>query len=671
MDEMHRYTDETEALSQAIVAYARDRIADPQPLDGSATGDELTRRAGATITPTGIGGEEALRVWSEVLAPATISTDHPSSMAFVPGAPTKAAVLFDLIVGASSTIAAGWIDGAGAIWAENQALRWLADLAGFPADAGGAFVSGGSAGNLSALVAARARAAERLGGRPAGGWSIAVAESVHASVVTAARVIDVGVVGVPADERGRLTGDALAATLGRLGPDEGRSVFAVVASAGATNAGTVDDLAGIGEACVDRGIWFHVDAAYGGAGLVAPSVRERYRGIERADSFIIDPHKWLFAPYDCCALVYRDPSTAHGVFRQEAGYLDTVNQPGVAWSEWNPADYAYHLSRRARGLPLWFSLATYGTDAYRDAVERVLALTRETAEEIRKRDRARARDGSRALRRAVPPTRMGRPGLRDVVAPPARRTGCVRATDVVEGRAARPPLLREPADHDRPRADGARRDDAWTLELLGEVVGFSERSDQCELGLGVVDVTFLLEEAPCEELPGGIVAFLERDRDAAPQELEGTMLAVEGDAELLGHRLPDRHGPQALHVWHAVEEQDPVDDRFGVTHLLHRDLAVLGRQARVAPVLAHPRMHEVLVDDGELEREELVQRFDDPLASLHVFPRSLTARLPAPAGSSFPSFSSRQSSSTHPPHTDPAPLQSASSSSVRTPSATA
>ena len=383
---MHRYTEETEALSRAIMAYARDRIASPQPLDGSATGEDLSHRAGHTITAEGLGGEEALRLWSEVLAPATISTDHPSSMAFVPGAPTKAAVLFDLVVGASSTIAAGWIDGAGAIWAENQALRWLADLAGFPPGAGGVFVSGGSAGNLSALVAARARAAERLGARPAGGWKIAVAESAHSSVVTAARVIDVGVVQVPGDERGRLTGDELAATLDEVGPDDAASVFAVVASAGATNAGTVDDLAGVAKVCERHDIWFHVDGAYGGAGLVAPSVRERFRGIERADSFIVDPHKWLFAPYDCCALVYRDPTTAHGVFRQEASYLDTVNQPDAAWSEWNPANYAYHLSRRARGLPLWFSLATYGTDAYREAVEQVLTLTRATVEEIRSRD---------------------------------------------------------------------------------------------------------------------------------------------------------------------------------------------------------------------------------------------------------------------------------------------
>ena len=283
---------------------------------------------------------------------------------------------------------------------------------------------------------------------------------MHSSVATAARVIDVGIVDVPGDERGRLTGEALAATLDALGPDEAASVVAVVASAGATNAGTVDDLAGVADACERHGVWFHVDGAYGGAGLAAPSVRERYRGIERADSFIVDPHKWLFAPYDCCALVYRDPTAAYGVFRQEAGYLDTVNQPDAAWSEWNPADYAYHLSRRARGLPLWFSLATYGTDAYRDAIERVLTLTRETAEEIARTAGARARDGPGAVGRALPPARLGRRRLRGLVAPAARGADRLRAADDLARREARAPVLREPPHDDRPRARGARHDES-------------------------------------------------------------------------------------------------------------------------------------------------------------------------------------------------------------------
>ncbi len=374
MQEMHRYTDETEDLARAIVAYARGRIANPQPLDHTGgPPEELESRAGDTISPEGIGWEEALRIWAEVLAPATISTDHPASFAFVPAAPTKASTLFDLIVGASSTIAAGWIDGAGAIWAENQTLRWIADLAGMPLGAGGVFVSGGSAGNLSALVTARHAAAA---GRPRPArWRFAACDTVHSSVSAAARVMDVGVLDVPGDERGRLTGGALRAALDADGGDD---VFAVVASAGATNAGTIDDLAGVAEVCAERGLWFHVDGAYGGAGLLAPSIRDSFAGVEHADSFIVDPHKWLFAPYDACALIYRDPGLARLAHRQEASYLDTA----MSTPDWNPADYAYHLSRRPRGLPLWFSLATYGTDAYRDAVEYALDLTRRTAREI-------------------------------------------------------------------------------------------------------------------------------------------------------------------------------------------------------------------------------------------------------------------------------------------------
>jgi glutamate/tyrosine decarboxylase-like PLP-dependent enzyme len=190
--------------------------------------------------------------------------------------------------------------------------------------------------------------------------------------------MDVDVLQVSHDERGRLTGEALRGSLDAAGDD---GVFAVVASAGATNAGTVDDLAGVADVCAERGLWLHVDGAYGGAGLLAPSVRPLFDGIERADSFIVDPHKWLFAPYDACALLYREPSVALRAHRQEASYLDTA----LATPDWNPADYAFHLTRRARGLPLWFSLATYGTDAYREAIESVLALTRAAADEIRRR----------------------------------------------------------------------------------------------------------------------------------------------------------------------------------------------------------------------------------------------------------------------------------------------
>jgi glutamate/tyrosine decarboxylase-like PLP-dependent enzyme len=377
---MHEFDAGTERLAHAIEAYARDRIANPQPLDRTMSGAELTKLAGQTVTPDGIGAEEALRIWGDVLAPATISTDHPANLAFVPAAPTKASVLFDLVVGASSTIGAAWIDGAGGIWAENQALAWIADLAGFPSTAGGTFVSGGSAGNLAGLVAARHRASKERD-RPSAGWAVMCCDGAHSSIEAAARIMDVDVVRVAGDDRGRLTGSALREGLDAMGDDDAR-VVAVAATAGTTNAGVIDDLVGIADVCDDRGIWFHVDGAYGGAGLCAPSVRPRFDGIERADSFIVDPHKWLFAPYDCCALVYRDVASIAGTFKQEASYLDSASK--LEEEEIGPWDLAYHLSRRMRGLPFWFSLATYGTDAYRDAVEAVLTLTRQAAEEVRR-----------------------------------------------------------------------------------------------------------------------------------------------------------------------------------------------------------------------------------------------------------------------------------------------
>jgi glutamate/tyrosine decarboxylase-like PLP-dependent enzyme len=380
---VHRYTDETDKLARAVVEYALDRIKlEEPPLDGPLSAAELLRRAGQTITSVGLGGFEALRIFAEELAPATISTDQPRNWAFVPAAPTKASVLFDLVVGASSIVGSSWLEGAGAVFAENQALRWLSDLAGLPPEAGGVFVSGGSAGNLAGLVAGRDRSrrarAETGAGAPRR-WRIAATKDAHSSVWMASRVMDVDVVPVEPDERGRLTGKGLRAALEASGDLDG--LFGVVATAGTTNVGIVDDLAGVAQVCREHDLWFHVDGAYGGAGLAAPSVRRLFDGIEHADSLVIDPHKLLFAPFDCAALLYREPEVAARAHMQEAAYLDHIN---VA-EEWSPSHYAYHLTRRIRGLPFWFSLATHGTNAYRDAIELVLQLTRDSASEIRAR----------------------------------------------------------------------------------------------------------------------------------------------------------------------------------------------------------------------------------------------------------------------------------------------
>jgi glutamate/tyrosine decarboxylase-like PLP-dependent enzyme len=184
---------------------------------------------------------------------------------------------------------------------------------------------------------------------------------------------------VPTDDH-RLTGDAVRAAIA-ADPDPG-SLAAIVATAGTTNAGIIDDLAGLAAVAAERQLWFHVDGAYGGAGLFAPSVQSAYAGIEHADSFVVDPHKWLFAPFDCAALVYREPALARSVHRQDASYLDVIHEQPA---EWNPTDYAYHLTRRARGLPLWFSLCVHGVRAYTEAIEAAITLARRAAVEIKSR----------------------------------------------------------------------------------------------------------------------------------------------------------------------------------------------------------------------------------------------------------------------------------------------
>jgi len=380
---MHSVDPTTEQMIRSVLAYAEDRLRlDPVPLDsGPRDAAQLGAALAGMLNDQGNDPDKVLGIYAATLAPAVISADSPRFLGFIPAAPTKAALLFDMLISCASIQGISWLEAAGAIQAENQVLRLIADRAGLPASAGGCFVSGGSAGNLSALVVAREMAKRRAGAAAVGRrWRVAVGADAHSSITNTLRILEMDALPVPTDDH-RLTGDALSAALQADGDPS--SVAAVVATSGTTNAGIIDDLAGIAAVARAHGLWFHVDGAYGGAGLFAPSVRRAYDGIEHADSFVVDPHKWLFAPFDCAALIYRDPSLARSVHKQDASYLDVIHDDPA---EWNPADYAYHLTRRARGMPLWFSLAVHGIAAYTSAIEAAIGLARQTAAEIRGRD---------------------------------------------------------------------------------------------------------------------------------------------------------------------------------------------------------------------------------------------------------------------------------------------
>ncbi|GAA5210183.1 pyridoxal phosphate-dependent decarboxylase family protein [Microbacterium kyungheense] len=381
-DHMHAISSDTERAVDDVLDYARRRaLYQDVPLDKPMTPRDLERLASGSITAGGIGARRAIALFENVLAPACISTDHPGYLSFIPSAPSKASLAFDVVVSASAVYGGSWMEGAGAVFAENEVLHWLAREFGMPAAAGGVFVQGGTIGNLSALVTARDAARRRAAsdGRQAPArWIVVCSAEAHSSIASAAAVMDVDVATAEVDADGRLRGEAVARVL----DEHGAAVFAVVATAGTTNFGIVDDIAGIAEAARERNVWFHVDGAYGLAAMLVPELRPAFDGVGLADSLIVDPHKWLFAPFDACALLYRDPELALGAHTQKAEYLDTL----TGKPDWNPSDLAIQLTRRARGLPLWFSLATHGTDQYRASIAHGVELARRIADEIEARD---------------------------------------------------------------------------------------------------------------------------------------------------------------------------------------------------------------------------------------------------------------------------------------------
>jgi glutamate/tyrosine decarboxylase-like PLP-dependent enzyme len=373
---------EDEAV-ELTLDWARKRtVSGSDPKTTALSANQLRKMVGETITEDGLGPKKALEIFED-LNLATRSSDDPMNFAYIPSAPTKAAVAFDEVVSAANVFGGLWEAGAGAIYAENQVINWMKKKLGWPEDAIGTFVSGGTHGNLSALACARDHArnvwkkeGRYPNGRPDDGYKLIISKDTHSSVKTIAKVLDIEVLTAKTDKDGRMTGESVKNLLKNY-----QGIFAVVATTGTTNTGVIDDLESISKVCKENKLWLHIDGAYGGAGLLAPSVRDLYKGIEEADSFIVDPHKWLFAPYDCCMLVYRSSKNVYQTFSQHAEYLD-----GVDHTEINPSDMAIHLSRRTRGLPLWYSLVTYGSNKYTDAIETCLANARKCAQAIKDAD---------------------------------------------------------------------------------------------------------------------------------------------------------------------------------------------------------------------------------------------------------------------------------------------
>lgn len=313
----------------------------------------------------------------------------PTYVGYVPDAALPLARTVDGFLSAVNAVAAGRIDGQAFVQAEYAVADKIGELAGFPAQTrGGTFVQGGTLANFCAMAVARERWRRRT--RYPGSPVIIGTRLLHSSLKVAARLLDLRFIPVDVTRSGAVDLDALAAAVRTYGP----RIAAIIGNAGTTTAGSVDPLDAVGELASTCGAWFHVDGAYGGAVIVSQRHRGILTGISLADSFVVDPHKWLFCPYDSSLLLYRNADEVHKelkVFSQihdtgaqylDFGYRHTPVDTGPAQLPLEHSDLALQLSRRPRGVVLWALIAAFGVDgigSYVDATIDTVASLHEYA----------------------------------------------------------------------------------------------------------------------------------------------------------------------------------------------------------------------------------------------------------------------------------------------------
>jgi aromatic-L-amino-acid decarboxylase len=358
-----------------LVERLTDRAAPPLR---RATPEEMRKRVAAEAPAHGEPFEDVVtQLFADVL-PFGSRVAHPGYFAFVPGSPTWPGALGDFIASATNVYAGSWMESAGVSQIELDVVRWFAEWIGYPPDVAGLLVPGGSLGNLTALACAR----ETLVGEQRDDLVVYVSDQGHSSLARAAKLLGFRrhqVRVLPTDETWRLPPEIL---IEAVDADRaaGRKPLLLCANGGTTNTGAVDPLQELASVCRDRELWFHVDAAYGGFAALTSRGRAALLGIERADSVTLDPHKWLYQPYECGCVLVRDPTALRRAFEITPDYLAEASAHG---GEVNFSDYGIQLTRTTRALKIWLSVRTFGVDAFRATIDRMLDLAELAATRVR------------------------------------------------------------------------------------------------------------------------------------------------------------------------------------------------------------------------------------------------------------------------------------------------
>src|SRR3954451_989463 len=340
-----------------------------EPALTRASPAEMRERLNGPAPERGTDFEAMLEVLERDVLAWRGRVDHPGYFAFIPGSSTWPGALGDFLASALNIYAGCWMEASGPSQLELQVLDWFKSWISYPPGAAGILVSGGSAANMTALACAR----ESLAGGMRDDLVVYVSDQAHSSLARAARTLGFRsdqMRVLPVDAEHRMRPDLLA---GAMAADAaaGRRPLFVSVSAGSTNTGAVDPLAELSEVARRHGAWLHVDAAYGGFAALTERGRALLRGIELADSVTLDPHKWLYQPFECGCLLVREGDRLRRAFTLTPDYLADAEAED---EEVNFSDLGIQLTRSARALKVWMSVTLFGAGAFRSAIDASLDL---------------------------------------------------------------------------------------------------------------------------------------------------------------------------------------------------------------------------------------------------------------------------------------------------------
>jgi glutamate/tyrosine decarboxylase-like PLP-dependent enzyme len=368
----------TAALAQEFLASLRTR-----PVGARASRQALADRLGGPLPAAGASSLQVVEALAAAAEEGLVASAGPRYFGFVIGGSLPAALAADWLAAAWDQDAGLYACGPAAAVVEDVAAGWLLDLFGLPPSCSVGFVTGGQMANFTGIAAGRHAVLARAGwdveedglhGAPR--LNVVVSEEAHVTILTSLRLLGLGsrrAIRVPADSQGRLRVDELRRVLASL---DGPTI--VCAQAGNVNTGAFDPVGEISDVAHERGAWVHVDGAFGLWAATAPSRRALSAGVERADSWATDGHKWLNVPYDCGIAIARDAVAHKTAMTGRAAYL--VQSEGV---ERDPQDWTPEFSRRARGFAVYAALRSLGREGVAAMIERGCALARRMADRLR------------------------------------------------------------------------------------------------------------------------------------------------------------------------------------------------------------------------------------------------------------------------------------------------